>query len=87
MALADARARRQAAGASAAERVGVVVGSALGNIDESMQYLERLFTKGPALASPMMFPNLVLNAPASYAAMEIGCYRRQSHREPRGGVR
>jgi 3-oxoacyl-(acyl-carrier-protein) synthase len=31
-----------------------------------------LFTKGPALASPLMFPNLVLNAPASYAAMEFG---------------
>ena len=55
------------------ERVGVVVGSHLGNVRESVQYLERLFTKGPALASPMMFPNLVLNAPASYAAMEIGC--------------
>lgn len=54
-------------------RLGVVVGSAIGNMSESVQYLERLFTKGPALASPMMFPNLVLNAPASYTAMEIGC--------------
>ena len=56
-----------------AERIGIVVGSAVSNISESVQYLERLFTKGPALASPMMFPNLVMNAPASYAAMEIGC--------------
>src|SRR5216684_2958117 len=56
-----------------AEHVGIVVGSAVGNISESVQYLRRLFTKGPALASPMMFPNLVMNAPASYAAMEIGC--------------
>ena len=56
-----------------AERVGIVIGSALGNVHESVQYLERLFTKGPSLVSPMMFPNLVLNAPASYAAMEIGC--------------
>jgi len=55
------------------ERIGVVVGSAIGNMSESTQYLGRVFTKGPALASPMLFPNLVLNAPASYAAMEIGC--------------
>jgi 3-oxoacyl-[acyl-carrier-protein] synthase II len=55
------------------ERMGVVVGSALGDVTESAQYLERLFTKGPSLVSPMMFPNLVLNAPASYAAMEFGC--------------
>ena len=55
------------------ERVGVVVGSGIGNIGESVQYLERLFTKGPTLASPMMFPNLVLNAPASYTAMDVGC--------------
>jgi len=70
MALADAG----LAGAPApVERVGIVIGSALGNVHESAQYLERLFTKGPSLVSPMMFPNLVLNAPASYAAMEIGC--------------
>jgi 3-oxoacyl-[acyl-carrier-protein] synthase II len=54
-------------------RLGIVVGSALANISESVQYLRRLFTKGPALASPMTFPNLVLNAPASYAAMELAC--------------
>ena len=53
-----------------ADRVGVAVGTALGNIDESVQYLHRLFEKGPALVSPMVFPNLVLNAAASYAAME-----------------
>ncbi|HVO28224.1 MAG TPA: beta-ketoacyl-[acyl-carrier-protein] synthase family protein [Candidatus Margulisiibacteriota bacterium] len=55
------------------ERLGIVVGSALGDVAESAQYLARLFTKGPSLVSPMMFPNLVLNAPASYAAMELGC--------------
>lgn len=55
------------------ERVAVIVGSAFGNARESVQYIERVFTKGPSLASPMMFPNLVLNAPASYVAMEVGC--------------
>lgn len=70
MALADAK---LGAAMPAPERIGVVVGSALGNISESVQYLDRLFTKGPALASPLMFPNLVLNAPASYVAMELAC--------------
>jgi 3-oxoacyl-[acyl-carrier-protein] synthase II len=70
MALADAK---LGAAQPASERIGVVVGSELGNISESVQYLDRLFSKGPALASPLMFPNLVLNAPASYVAMEVGC--------------
>ena len=54
------------------DRLGVVVGSAFGNISESVRYLERVFAKGPAAASPMVFPTLVLNAPASYVAMELG---------------
>lgn len=54
------------------ERIGVVVGSALGDVSESAQHLERVFVKGPAAASPMAFPNLVLNAPASYVSMELG---------------
>ncbi len=53
-------------------RTGFVVGSALGNALESTQHLDRLFLKGPSAVSPMLFPNLVLNAPASYAAMEFG---------------
>jgi 3-oxoacyl-[acyl-carrier-protein] synthase II len=70
LALVDARLDHRALDPA---RVGVVVGTALGNISESVQYLERLFTKGPTLASPLLFPNLVLNAPASYTAMEIDC--------------
>ncbi len=54
------------------ERVGVVVGSALGAVGDSVQYLDKLFSKGPAAASPMLFPNLVVNAAASYVAMELG---------------
>lgn len=56
----------------APEQLGVVVGSAIGDVGDSVIYLEKLFSKGPALASPLLFPNLVLNAPASYVAMEIG---------------
>jgi 3-oxoacyl-[acyl-carrier-protein] synthase II len=55
-----------------AERIGVVVGTTLGDISESVVHLEKVLTKGPAGASPMIFPNLVLNAPASYVSMELG---------------
>lgn len=68
MALDDAR----ALGAVAPERAGIVFGSAIGDASDSTQQLDRLFGKGPAAVSPMLFPNLVLNAPASYAAMEFG---------------
>jgi len=61
------------------ETIGVVIGSALGDISESAAQLERVFTKGPASASPMTFPNLVLNAPASYAAMELGLTGEPAH--------
>ena len=54
------------------ERIGVVVGSVLGDISESVAHLNRVFSKGPAAASPMIFPNLVLNAAASYISMELG---------------
>src|SRR5215468_315171 len=58
--------------ALAGERVGVVFGTALGNCEESVAHIERVLTRGPAAASPMVFPNLVMNAPAGYIAMELG---------------
>jgi len=54
------------------EDLGVVVGAALGNVTESVQFLDRAFTRGPSLANPMLFPNLVLNAPASQVSMALG---------------
>ncbi len=51
---------------------GVVVGSALGNLGEAAQFLDRLFVKGPGLVNPMLFPNLVMNAAASQVAMALG---------------
>ncbi len=69
MAVADAGFPR---GAESADELAVVVGSALGNMSESAQFLDRLFSKGPALANPMLFPNLVLNAPASQVSMALG---------------
>jgi 3-oxoacyl-[acyl-carrier-protein] synthase II len=60
-----------AANDTEAEDLGVVVGSELGNLTEAAQFLDRVFTKGPSLANPMLFPNLVLNAPASEVAMAL----------------
>ena len=52
--------------------LAIDVGSSLGNLTEAAQFLERVFTKGPSLANPMLFPNLVMNAPASQVAMALG---------------
>jgi 3-oxoacyl-[acyl-carrier-protein] synthase II len=58
--------------AAEAEEAGVVIGTAFGNLVESEQFLRGLFAKGPALANPLTFPNLVLNAPAGYVAIDLG---------------
>ena len=54
------------------ERAGVVFGTALGDLADSVTYIHPVFARGPAAASPMLFPNLVLNAAAGYVAMELG---------------
>jgi 3-oxoacyl-[acyl-carrier-protein] synthase II len=55
-----------------AEAAGVVLGTAFGNLTESEDFLRGLFAKGPTLANPLTFPNLVLNAPTGYVAMDLG---------------
>ncbi len=69
MAIGDARLELTAA---RAEATGVVVGAAYGNLLETEAFLRGLILKGPALANPMLFPNLVLNASAGYVAIELG---------------
>ena len=59
------------AGATA-ESAGVVVGTAFGNLSESEAFLRGLFAKGPGLANPLTFPNLVMNAPTGYVAIDLG---------------
>lgn len=49
----------------------LVVGSCYGNQRETAVYLQRVFTSGPAAGQPLLFPNLVLNAAAGYAAIEL----------------
>jgi len=52
-------------------RTALVVGSCYGNQRETAVYLQRVLTSGPAAGQPMLFPNLVLNAAAGYAAIEL----------------
>jgi 3-oxoacyl-[acyl-carrier-protein] synthase II len=66
-ALADAGVDLAAVGAA---RTGLTLGSAFGNLIETAIYLDRLATKGTA--NPLVFPNLVMNAPLSYASIELG---------------
>jgi 3-oxoacyl-(acyl-carrier-protein) synthase len=55
---------------AAAERTGLVLGSAFGNLGETAVFLDRLFARGAG--NPLVFPNLVMNAPLSYASIELG---------------
>lgn len=54
------------------ERAAIVVGSQFGNQRETVRYTRRVLEDGLGAGSPMLFPNLVLNASAGYAAIELG---------------
>lgn len=69
MALADAA---LALSGADADEAGIVIGTAFGNVSESEDFVRGLFAKGPGLANPLTFPNLVLNAPAGYVAIDLG---------------
>jgi len=51
-------------------RTGLGLGSAWSNLGETAVFLDRLFARGQG--NPLLFPNLVFNAPLSYAAIELG---------------
>jgi 3-oxoacyl-[acyl-carrier-protein] synthase II len=54
------------------EGVGVVLGSAFGNIDGCAAFMHRIFEKGPRSASPADFPNLVPSAPVGHVSIYGG---------------
>ena len=56
---------------AASVRTALVVGSCYGNQRETAAYLQRVLASGPAAGQPLLFPNLVLNATAGYAAIEL----------------
>ena len=52
------------------ERTSLVLGSAYGNLQETATFLDRLFARGAG--NPLLFPNMVFNAPLSYGSIEFG---------------
>ncbi len=71
MALADARLTLDA---QAAADTGMVLGTAFGNLRESLDLVRDLFARGPGRVNPLTFPNVVLNAPTGYAAIDLGLH-------------
>ena len=50
-------------------RTALALGSAFGNVAETVDFLDRLIARGAGNA--FVFPNLVMNAPLSYASIEL----------------
>jgi 3-oxoacyl-[acyl-carrier-protein] synthase II len=51
---------------------GVVLGSAFGSVDASAAFMHRIYEKGPRLASPAEFPNLVPSSPVGHVSIYLG---------------
>lgn len=51
-------------------RSGLAIGSSLGNLRETPPFVDRVFEKGTG--NPLVFPNMVMNAPLSYVSIELG---------------
>jgi 3-oxoacyl-[acyl-carrier-protein] synthase II len=54
------------------DRVGIILGTAFGATDVTAQFAGTLLTQGPALVNPILVPNIVMNAPAGHASIELG---------------
>lgn len=53
---------------------GVVMGSGYGDADGSASFLAKLFEKGPRLAPPADFPNLVPSSPSGHVSIYLGLH-------------
>jgi 3-oxoacyl-[acyl-carrier-protein] synthase II len=67
LALADARIAETALDPT---RTGLGLGSSLGNLRETAPFMDRVFDRGAG--NPLVFPNMVMNAPLSYLSIELG---------------
>ena len=69
-------AARQALGQSmpgaSPERSGIVLGTGLGTLRETYEYMKGHIEGGAEAASPLLFPSSVANAAAGQAALELG---------------
>jgi 3-oxoacyl-[acyl-carrier-protein] synthase II len=54
------------------DRIGIVMGTAFGNTELQVQSARIIFTEGPGRVNPIHVPNMVMNAPAGHASIELG---------------
>ncbi|PKN50856.1 MAG: hypothetical protein CVU55_15075 [Deltaproteobacteria bacterium HGW-Deltaproteobacteria-13] len=54
------------------DRVGIMLGTAFGATDITVQFLGTLFNEGPASVNPILVPNTVMNAAAGHTSIELG---------------
>jgi 3-oxoacyl-[acyl-carrier-protein] synthase II len=69
------------------EAGGVVLGTGLGALADTMKLVEQLLGAGPSEASPSLFPTSVMNVAAAQVSMELGMRGHQTtvnHREVSG---
>jgi 3-oxoacyl-[acyl-carrier-protein] synthase II len=52
-------------------RIGVVLGTGLGTLDETIGFMQGYIDGGPEAASPLLFPYSVMNAAAGQMAVEL----------------
>jgi len=53
------------------DRMGIIIGTAYGSTDVSVQFAGTLFDEGPRMVSPSLVPNSVMNAPAGHTSIEL----------------
>lgn len=54
------------------DRIGIILGTAFGATDVTVQFAGTLLTEGPAFVNPILVPNVVMNAPAGHTSIELG---------------
>jgi len=57
-------------GAVPPSRTGLALGSALGNVRETVSFMDRVYERGAG--NPLVFPNMVMNAALAYLSIELG---------------
>ncbi len=54
------------------DRIGILLGTAFGATDVTVQAANTLLSNGPSSVNPILVPNIVMNAPAGHASIELG---------------
>ncbi len=54
------------------DRTGMILGTAWGGTDVTVSFARVLVTEGPGSVNPILVPNVVMNAPAGHASIELG---------------